>query len=357
VRDICIFFDDITRDAPAAAPAVQADLVSLAAAFLRAQTPPASLCFISSYYAGTADEIANDRTVFSRLFSIPSSAYYAAYAALPRDLPIMWTGPAVFSEFLSVADAAAFRAFVGRPVWVWDNYPVNDGIVANELYLAPYEGREAGLAGELDGVLLNPMLQAEATKIPLWTAGRAFRQGAAYDPWTAWDEALAVASNGRGTAPLRLLAQQFLSHPLIGSSAESPELAAAIAAFWDEPSPASEERLRTLFSACARNRTELEDSLGNPALLAELLEPATKLSIFGEAGLLALDLLAAKSAGGAVDSAALQARLDAAAQIPWLVAANTPMPRQIATLIGRREPRPADVFGNFFARVRTELGG
>jgi hypothetical protein len=248
-----------------------------------------------------------------------------------------------------------FREFVGRPVIVWDNYPVNDTLLTQELYLGPYTGREPGLGCALDGILLNPMLQPQATKIPLWTAGRFFALDSAYDPDSAWEEALEVASGGAGTAALRMLAEQMQSHPLIGDNLESPELAAATAEFFASRSPESEANLRALFETFSRNQTELEKSLGNPALFAELNDCATKLALLGDAGMLALDLLAERDAGANVDTSTLEERLTAAAAIPWRVGANTALAPALARLLGEREASGVDVFQEFFDRVLAEL--
>jgi hyaluronoglucosaminidase len=247
-----------------------------------------------------------------------------------------------------------YRQFVGRPVIVWDNYPVNDTVLTQELFLGPYTGRESGLGCALDGIFLNPMLQAEATKIPLWTAGRYFALDSDYEPDDAWEEALDVVSNGQGTDVLRTFVQQMQSHPLIGESSESPELAAATAEFFDHRSPASEADLRSLFERFARNRSELEKTLGNPALVAELNEPATKLSLLGAAGVLALDLLAERAGGASVDTSVLQERLATAAAIPWRVGGNTAL-GALARLLGERDAPGIDVFQSFFDRALSEL--
>jgi hyaluronoglucosaminidase len=357
VRDFCLFFDDIQRDQPGADPQVQVDLVNSTLDFLRRRNPQANLCFISNFYAGTTEEMETDASPFQFLFPIPSSTYYETYKQLAADVPILWTGPRVFTDRLTLEESRRFRHLVGRPVIVWDNYPVNDAVLTREIFLGPYRGRDAGLGCALDGILLNPMLQPEATKIALWTAGRYFALGSAYDPDTAWEEALTVVSNGQGTEPLRTLAAHMLGHPLIGDNPESPELAHATADFFANRSPESEARLRALFATYARNHSDLEATLGNPVLLAELTEPARKLSLLGEAGLLALDLLADKTDGIVVDTTPLGEQLTAIAAIPWHIGANTAIPPALARLLGEHEAAGVDVFQSFFDHVLQELEG
>src|SRR5262249_9675533 len=155
-------------------------IVTDALAFLRARDPHTQLWFISHYYAGTAADIRAGHTPSDRNFTIKSSTAYAAYAALPPEVAILWTGPRVFASPLTADDTAGFHALVGRPLVVWDNFPVNDAILTQELFLAAYREREPGVTRAADGVLLNPMLQPEASKIALWTAGRFFADAEGY---------------------------------------------------------------------------------------------------------------------------------------------------------------------------------
>lgn len=355
VRNFCLLFDDVQADEPGADAELQAELITHALHFLRGLDSHITLCFISHFYAGTARQFAEDGSPFAILYRGRSSASFAAYARIPEEVPVLWTGPAVFSHQLKLADAAAMRSYVRRPLWVWDNYPVNDAVLANELFLGPYQGRDPDLGAAVDAVLLNPMLQPEAGKIALWTAARFFADPARYDPWAAWEEAVEVVTGGQGIEPVRTLARHFQSHPFIGEDPESPDLSAAAEAFWRDRSPSSETVLREIFTRLAANRTELEAQLANRALLAELFEPATKVSLLGEAGLLALDLLAQKREGQGVDPAPLKTRLDGLARIRWLAGANTRISPPLTRLIGSRDARAADVFGDLFARVLAEL--
>jgi len=360
VRDFCVFFDDVFGADAGADPEVQADVVTGVLAALRARDPATSLCFISQFYAGTATQLATDSSPLAALYpSHTSSAAYAAYRRIPPDVPIMWTGPAVFTDRLTVAEAAAFRAFAGRRVLLWDNYPVNDSL-PNELFLGPYQGRGPGLETALDGILVNPMLQAEASKIPLWTVGRALSLGAAYDPEAAAREALQVVARDRhAVRALEILASHFQSHPVIGDASESAELAAAVDDFFRTRSPSSRRALTRLFRLYARNQRRVAGTLpsprANPALFAELEEASRKLSLLGEAGLAAVELLRRAERGEPVDPAPLTAQLAEANSIRWLVGGNR-MSTSLAALVAERPPNNQDVFGSFFDRVLEELG-
>jgi hyaluronoglucosaminidase len=66
---------------------------------------------------------------------------------------------------------------------LWDNYPVNDAVMADRLFMGPLRGREPGLFDACAGYLANPMVQPFANKLPLASIA-AFARGE--DPEAAW---------------------------------------------------------------------------------------------------------------------------------------------------------------------------
>ena len=120
---------------------------------------------------------------------------------LPADVDVMWTGPTVCSPRITTDDALAWQSAVGgHPLLLWDNYPVNDGVMARELHLGAYRGRDAGLAGVLDGVLCNPMVQPRASLVALATVAEFLCDPAAYDEDAAWERAIAAVGGKRATS-------------------------------------------------------------------------------------------------------------------------------------------------------------
>lgn len=119
-----------------------------------------------------------------------SSPHLDALAAgVPTEVPIAWTGPAVVNDAITVADAEARATSLGgRPPLLWDNYPVNDAVMGDRLFVGPLRGREAGLVGVCDGYLANPMVQARASLLPLASIA-AFLRGD--DPAAAWRDTAA----------------------------------------------------------------------------------------------------------------------------------------------------------------------
>ena len=114
----------------------------------------------------------------------PSPYLEALIVGVPDDVPIAWTGRAVVNDQITIADAAARAASLGgRPPLLWDNYPVNDGVMADHLFVGPLRGREPGLMEACAGYVANPMVQPRANKLPLASIA-AFVRGK--DPEAAW---------------------------------------------------------------------------------------------------------------------------------------------------------------------------
>ena len=109
---------------------------------------------------------------------------------LKSRINLMWTGRSICSEYLDIADAVIFERSALRPALYWDNFPVNDGGLQVNLYIGPVRGREKGLHKYSAGLLSNPMLQYEASQIPISTIGEYLWNTEKYNPEEAWERAL-----------------------------------------------------------------------------------------------------------------------------------------------------------------------
>jgi len=144
----------------------------------------------------------------------PSPYLTTLATELPPDVDLFWTGPTVCSPTIGADDARSWRlAIGGRPLLLWDNYPVNDTVMERELHLGPYRGREPELSDVVDGILCNPMLQPRASLVALGTAAEYFRDPSGYDEAAAWDRALADVG-GEHISELRALARACCDGPL-----------------------------------------------------------------------------------------------------------------------------------------------
>jgi hyaluronoglucosaminidase len=110
---------------------------------------------------------------------------------LHPQIDLMWTGREICSGYLDISDAVIFDRSTRRPPFYWDNYPVNDGSMANRLHIGPIEGRESGLHRYSAGLLANPMDLFEASLLPIGIIGDYLWSTTTYDAWASWDSTLA----------------------------------------------------------------------------------------------------------------------------------------------------------------------
>jgi hyaluronoglucosaminidase len=125
---------------------------------------------------------------------------------------VAWTGRTVVSPTIPADEAARRSKTLRRPLLLWDNIPASDGCMRPMLHLAPYGGREPGLAEYASGVLLNPMEHAHASGVAVRTAARFLSDPKGYDPEQAWEEALAEIGEGAPEA-FRTFAEAHRFHP------------------------------------------------------------------------------------------------------------------------------------------------
>jgi hypothetical protein len=114
----------------------------------------------------------------------PTPYLEALATGVPSEVLIGWTGMSVMNDAITVADAhERATALGGRRPLLWDNFPVNDGMMSDRLFVGPLEGREPGLLDALDGYLANPMVQPSASMLPLASTAAWLR---GEDPAAAW---------------------------------------------------------------------------------------------------------------------------------------------------------------------------
>ena len=109
---------------------------------------------------------------------------------LHPQIDLMWTGREICSGYLDIADAVVFDRSTRRPPFYWDNYPVNDGSMANRLHIGPIDGREKGLHKFSAGLLANPMELFEASLISLGTIGDYLWSTENYVAYESWESVL-----------------------------------------------------------------------------------------------------------------------------------------------------------------------
>ncbi len=107
----------------------------------------------------------------------------------PR-IGLFWTGRAICSPTLDLADAATFARTTNRPATYWDNYPVNDVAMGYELHIGPYRGRDPHLWRAATGIIANGMELFESSRIPFATIADYLRDPEGYEPEASWQRAL-----------------------------------------------------------------------------------------------------------------------------------------------------------------------
>lgn len=113
--------------------------------------------------------------------------HYTLGKELDENILLMWTGPQVCSQELTVENAQMVEnAFARKPLY-WDNFPVNDSVMVPELHIGLFTGRDPQLAKHASGFIVNPMNQPYASMIALKNIAAYLREPTGYNP----EEALA----------------------------------------------------------------------------------------------------------------------------------------------------------------------
>lgn len=124
---------------------------------------------------------------------------------LPPEVDVCWTGSDVCSSRITADEAIAIGRVLRRRPLVWDNYPVNDAGMTDQLHIGPIRDRDAELPTLTRGILVNAALQPEAGLIPLACWAEYLRDPAAYDPDAAFQRALAQVA-GEDASTVRTIA-------------------------------------------------------------------------------------------------------------------------------------------------------
>ncbi|MEO8330213.1 MAG: protein O-GlcNAcase [Candidatus Nanopelagicales bacterium] len=143
----------------------------------------------------------------------------------PR-VDLTWTGRAICSPELDLADAATFLRTTSRPVLYWDNYPVNDVAMTAELHIGAYRGRDPHLYRFARGLLANPMERPESSKIALATIADYLWDPEGYDPDLSWAAAITEIAGPKDADALRLFADNVRTSCL--EESDSPLLTQAL---------------------------------------------------------------------------------------------------------------------------------
>ncbi|MFB7243102.1 beta-N-acetylglucosaminidase domain-containing protein [Streptomyces populi] len=222
--------------------------------------------------------------------------------ALEQGVEVAWTGIGVVPRTITGGELARTREVFGSHRLVtMDNYPVND-YAQDRVFLGPYQGRDPAVATGSAALLANAMPQAEASRIPLFTAADYAWNPRDYRPQESWEAAIEdlAGEDARGADALRALAGNEASSVLGGE--ESAYLRPLMEAFWQARTTTDRAaldraagRLRAAFSVMR----ETPERLAGRPIATEVRPWTEQLARYGEAGETAVALLEAQSKGDA----------------------------------------------------------
>jgi hyaluronoglucosaminidase len=348
---VALLFDDLTADSTTLDPQVQAALIRRTHDLVASLGDGIAFWFIGNFYCGDAAELQGTGGFWQALYGRSALDYFAAYAEhVPASVPILWTGPAVFSATLTEIDVREVCALARRPVILWDNFPVNDAL-RDQIFLGPYVGREPGAMRALHGVVLNLMSQATANQIPLASAAEFFGDVERYEPDRSLARAIERAAPSPEMAPhLATFVAQHRGHPVLAGRDTAHRLAERTTAAFaardvDDPAWAA---LRAHLEELRDNEPHLATALAGSALLAEVAPWSQQLGRLARAGLAGLDALSGRAA-----PTAFTALRDEARTSDHLVAA-TRLPQALQPFVaGAGET--VDRFAELFAAIERRL--
>lgn len=123
---------------------------------------------------------------------------------------VFWNGDSIVTPRVTRVAAESYSRVVNHRLFLWDNYPVNDG--SPTLHLGPVSGRASDLCEAVDGYLSNPMCtQNQMNRLPLATCADYAFNPAAYNPARSIGQA--ILRYGKTSAQQRVLKDLVETYP------------------------------------------------------------------------------------------------------------------------------------------------
>jgi len=293
VTHFMLSFDDIGGSLTANLAVEQSDLANWVLHQERLHDKDFQLMFTPTLYDG-----------------VDPNPYWAALkTSLYQGIHVIWTGPYVLSETITTAQAQTAEALIGHRLVIWDNYPVNDYTYLEapyhpHLFLGPVVGRSLGLKKLVAAYFFNPMLQAQASEVALWTGAAYLNHPNQYQPKTSWDHAL-TAIGGKAAPSFRLFASAN-SESFLAPTRST--LAGRISSFWAHP-PAhpTQSPLNARFTEMAQANLAMKKGLPDAALYQQISPWSRLFSEEGQTGVEAMRLWSQVTTGKTPSAASIEA--------------------------------------------------
>lgn len=203
--------------------------------YLKEKDPRCTLTVCPLHYHGRGDE------------------YYISKLGqgISGDIDIFWTGKNICSQEITVREAVIFENATNRQPLYWDNFPVNDAEMYNEMHIGYLNGRESDLYRYSRGIVSNTMEYTLSSRIPLLTVCDYLWNPVSYDGFESWQKAceiilgsekelfmplldnlltscLKVENSPMLNETLNLAQQQFFSDDIAGAIATVTEYISAL---------------------------------------------------------------------------------------------------------------------------------
>ncbi|MFY0545356.1 protein O-GlcNAcase [Brevibacillus sp. H7] len=230
-------------------------------------------------------------TVYNGLGNEPYITYLGRQ--LPPEIHLFWTGRFVCSPFLTEGDAVRFYEYTGHRPLYWDNYPVNDLAMANELHIGPLLHRDRHLYQHAAGYVANAMEYVESSKIPLITIADYLRDPEGYDPVASWQKAVEEVAGTADSPHFLRFADNVQSSFL--NEQESPQLLEAFQEFRFHFLHGNQRKavsqLKSLFTEMEQTAGYLMTRMKNRKLAAEIRGWLEKYLLWAKVGQSAASLI------------------------------------------------------------------
>ncbi|MBQ8763625.1 MAG: beta-N-acetylglucosaminidase domain-containing protein [Clostridia bacterium] len=160
---------------------------------LYGETVNAHIDLINRYYSFLKEiNPAINLTVCPTLYHGKGNEYYISKLGqnIPPLVSVFWTGRDICSRELTSIEALKFIEGTHHKPLYWDNYPVNDCSMYNEMHISPIINRDKDLWKYSEGIISNCMEYAECSKIPLITFADYLWDSENYNPQKSWENAI-----------------------------------------------------------------------------------------------------------------------------------------------------------------------
>lgn len=289
VYDFALLLDDIQADFQHEADGAQfasyaeahAALCNRVYDWLQALDPACTLCMCPTDYHGE-----------------PSAYLGELGARLHSDINMFYTGLSVCAPSIAAAEMRHFAEATGRRPLLWDNYPVNDLAMKDEMHIGPIQQRDPAMLDEVAGVFANLMIQPEASKVPLLTYADFMDAPTQYDAETSWITALLRVAEPEYADCVRLVSENSL-YSCLGTPEARPlqtrvdDLLATLLQGEGVIGNPAADALLSYLSELDEACYALKFRMDNVKLRAEMLPWIEKLELWLWLGRFALDALAA----------------------------------------------------------------